>query len=231
MIFFFFQCRNFEFSFILCNFFQAILTHPADKHLFFSVCSMSNTLVPNIYEAVILKTIEKVRNYWEENGLDPKVLADIETEWQSKIVEANIAAFTEEQKLEQKEQMLILQSNKPEPKKRSGRKTESEETQSNEAQGDKKVKATVKTEGTAGNLAESDLFGDDNDDEKSEDNLDDLGLSDDEDDFETRNHIICQYEKVSRNKQRWKSKLRDGVIHVNGKDYIFQKADGEFDWV
>eukprot|EP00128_Syssomonas_multiformis_P017060 Colp12_sorted_trinity150504_noHs@7166 len=42
--------------------------------------------------------------------------------------------------------------------------------------------------------------------------------------------IICQYEKVHRTKNKWKTQLKDGVMHINGKDYVFSKAQGDFEW-
>jgi transcription initiation factor TFIIA large subunit len=51
-----------------------------------------------------------------------------------------------------------------------------------------------------------------------------------EEEIETDNIILCQYEKVSRIKNKWKTVLKDGVIHVNGKDYLFNRSNGDFEW-
>jgi transcription initiation factor TFIIA large subunit len=32
--------------------------------------------------------------------------------------------------------------------------------------------------------------------------------------------------KVQRVKNKWKCVLKDGMIHVNGKDYLFMKCNG-----
>lgn len=42
--------------------------------------------------------------------------------------------------------------------------------------------------------------------------------------------LICTFEKVVRNKNKWKLSLKDGVLTVNGKDYMFQRANGEGEW-
>lgn len=42
--------------------------------------------------------------------------------------------------------------------------------------------------------------------------------------------VFCTYDKVARVKNKWKCVLKDGVIHVNGKDYLFSKCTGEFEW-
>lgn len=65
------------------------------------------------------------------------------------------------------------------------------------------------------------------------DNLDDEDLDDDDDDdaeLDTGNQVVCQYEKVNRVKQKWKCNFKDGIMHVNGKDYLFHRATGEFEW-
>ncbi|KAJ2864114.1 transcription factor IIA subunit alpha [Coemansia aciculifera] len=63
----------------------------------------------------------------------------------------------------------------------------------------------------------------------------DLDDTDEEDDIENNNEesdhvVLCQYEKVTRSKNKWKCVLRDGIMLINGRDYLFQKATGEFEW-
>ncbi|KAJ1648186.1 transcription factor IIA subunit alpha [Coemansia erecta] len=63
----------------------------------------------------------------------------------------------------------------------------------------------------------------------------DLDDSDDEDDGEgdgedTEHIVLCQYDKVTRSKNKWKCVLRDGIMLINGRDYLFQKANGDFEW-
>jgi len=75
---------------------------------------------------------------------------------------------------------------------------------------------------------------DDDDDLNYDDNinsdLDDDDDDDNDDENETEHLILCQYEKVTRIKNKWKCSLKDGIINVNGKDYLFQKATGDFEW-
>lgn len=42
--------------------------------------------------------------------------------------------------------------------------------------------------------------------------------------------VFCTYDKVARVKTKWKCILKDGIVHVNGKDYLFSKCTGEFEW-
>ncbi|KAH7318992.1 transcription factor TFIIA-like protein [Rhexocercosporidium sp. MPI-PUGE-AT-0058] len=59
----------------------------------------------------------------------------------------------------------------------------------------------------------------------------DDGLNDEEDDDESMGHImLCMYDKVQRVKNKWKCVMKDGVLTVNGKEYVFHKASGEYEW-
>jgi len=42
--------------------------------------------------------------------------------------------------------------------------------------------------------------------------------------------VLCMYEKVHRTKNKWKCQLKDGVISIGGKDWVFSRANGEFEW-
>lgn len=42
--------------------------------------------------------------------------------------------------------------------------------------------------------------------------------------------VLCLYDKVQRTKNKWKCVLKDGVVSVNGRDFAFNKANGEFEW-
>ena len=36
--------------------------------------------------------------------------------------------------------------------------------------------------------------------------------------------------QINRNKNKWKFYLKDGIMNLNGKDYVFQKANGDAEW-
>jgi len=42
--------------------------------------------------------------------------------------------------------------------------------------------------------------------------------------------VFCVYDKVQRVKNKWKTTFKDGMIHINGRDYLFAKCQGEFEW-
>jgi transcription initiation factor TFIIA large subunit len=35
---------------------------------------------------------------------------------------------------------------------------------------------------------------------------------------------------VTRSKSKWKCVLKEGMMNINGKDYTFSKATGDFHW-
>jgi transcription initiation factor TFIIA large subunit len=65
---------------------------------------------------------------------------------------------------------------------------------------------------------------------------DTLNSDDDDDDIvnedsgDASDLVLAQYDKVTRMKSKWKTTLKDGVMNIDGRDYIFKKASCEFDW-
>lgn len=59
-----------------------------------------------------------------------------------------------------------------------------------------------------------------------------LGSDDDESDEEpdTSNLVLCQYDKVARTKTKWKAQLKDGMMQANGQDFVFKKANGDMNF-
>lgn len=53
---------------------------------------------------------------------------------------------------------------------------------------------------------------------------------DDQGDEETANMVLCQFEKVVRSRNKWKLNLQNGIANINGEDYVFHKAAGDFTW-
>ncbi|OCF39329.1 transcription initiation factor TFIIA large subunit [Kwoniella heveanensis CBS 569] len=66
-------------------------------------------------------------------------------------------------------------------------------------------------------VIDSDL--DDSDDELR----DDAEGGDDDADVDI---VFCVYDKVQRVKNKWKTVFKDGMIHINGRDYLFSKCNG-----
>jgi len=85
---------------------------------------------------------------------------------------------------------------------------------------------------------------DDKDDEKEEEaedegqdeeplnSGDDVSDAEDSNDklYEVDNVVVCQYDKITRTRNKWKFHLKDGIMNLNGKDYVFQKSNGDAEW-
>ncbi|KAJ7072129.1 transcription factor IIA alpha/beta subunit [Mycena amicta] len=73
-------------------------------------------------------------------------------------------------------------------------------------------------------IADSEAINSDLDDSDTEDEdaFDDGGANVD--------ILFCTYDKVARVKSKWKCVLKDGMIHANGKDYLFQRCTCEFNF-
>ncbi|KAJ8934868.1 hypothetical protein NQ314_013142 [Rhamnusium bicolor] len=122
----------------------------------------------------------------------------------------------------------------------------------NKAHGVHRLHEIPQRDGPADSSDEEDDKSDDasdneGEDDKEEDDMDEdgatgaeeepLNSSDDVSDadgidesFETENVIVCQYDKITRNRNRWKFHLKDGIMTLNGEDYVFQKANGDAEW-
>lgn len=85
--------------------------------------------------------------------------------------------------------------------------------------------------------AQGDAPGDNEDDEKD---LDEDAINSDLDDPEdagghpedeaVEQVMLCTYDKVQRVKNKWKCTLKDGILRVANKEYVFHKGQGEFEW-
>ncbi|XP_010880806.1 transcription initiation factor IIA subunit 1 isoform X2 [Esox lucius] len=59
---------------------------------------------------------------------------------------------------------------------------------------------------------------------------DDVSDEEDQELFDTENVVVCQYDKIHRSKNKWKFHLKDGIMNLNGRDYVFSKAVGDAEW-
>lgn len=59
---------------------------------------------------------------------------------------------------------------------------------------------------------------------------DDIQEEDPTDVFDTENIVVCQFEKIKRARNLWKLYLKNGVMNLNGRDYVFKQASGEVQW-
>eukprot|EP01091_Cochliopodium_minus_P019283 TRINITY_DN8066_c0_g1_i1.p1 TRINITY_DN8066_c0_g1~~TRINITY_DN8066_c0_g1_i1.p1 ORF type:complete len:249 (+),score=96.63 TRINITY_DN8066_c0_g1_i1:66-812(+) len=69
-------------------------------------------------------------------------------------------------------------------------------------------------------------------DEEEEKNEEELGsdLDDEEDIINTDNAIHCIYDNKKRVKRKWRLTLQSGILHIEGRDYIFDSIQAEMTW-
>ncbi|KAL9371632.1 hypothetical protein Peur_036772 [Populus x canadensis] len=83
-------------------------------------------------------------------------------------------------------------------------------------------------------VSQNDVGDDDDDDEplnEDDDDDEDLDDVDQGEELNTPQHLVlAQFDKVTRTKSRWKCILKDGIMHINNKDILFNKATGEFEF-
>lgn len=77
------------------------------------------------------------------------------------------------------------------------------------------------------------LFDDDDDEDAINSDLDDPDdnvIEEEPEDGRPQQIMLCTYDKVARVKNKWKCTLKDGVLTTGGKEYVFHRAQGEFEW-
>lgn len=77
---------------------------------------------------------------------------------------------------------------------------------------------------------DEDLDGEGGADEEPLNSEDDVTDEDASDLFDTDNVVVCQYDKITRSRNKWKFYLKDGIMNITGKDYVFQKSNGDAEW-
>lgn len=79
-------------------------------------------------------------------------------------------------------------------------------------------------------VTQNDAAEDDDDEPLNENDDDELDDVDQGEELNTQHLVLAQFDKVTRTKSRWKCALKDGIMHINNKDILFNKATGEFDF-
>ncbi|KAF5285456.1 hypothetical protein FQR65_LT02296 [Abscondita terminalis] len=59
---------------------------------------------------------------------------------------------------------------------------------------------------------------------------DDISEEESSEVVDTDNVVVCQFDKITRARNKWKFHFKDGIMNINGEDYVFQKATGDAEW-
>ncbi|GKV32938.1 hypothetical protein SLEP1_g41501 [Rubroshorea leprosula] len=73
-------------------------------------------------------------------------------------------------------------------------------------------------------VVQNDAAHDDDDEPLNENDDDDLDDVDQREELNTQHFVLAQFDMVTRTKSRWKCKLKDGIVHINNRDILFNKA-------
>ncbi|XP_036305392.1 transcription initiation factor IIA subunit 1-like [Pipistrellus kuhlii] len=108
--------------------------------------------------------------------------------------------------------------------------------------------SVLQVDGTGDTSSEEDGDEEDDDDEEEEEDkekggaeggqVEEMPLNSDDDVsdeegeklFDTEHVVVCLYDKIHRSKNKWRFHLKDGIMSLQGRDYIFSKAFGDAEW-
>lgn len=214
---------------------------------------MSNKVVPQTYRAIIDRVINSVRPDFEENGIEEAVLVALQQSWEARLASSRVADFSSDPRLGAYQRMLPALPDKPVQSQADEQGQQSQQqlpTASTSGNAEASTSAPKKEEERSnastvlkqenGKNKTKAINPDSNELGSDLDESDDDLLSDDdtgvEDGMSAINGvgegdvIVAVYEKVQRVKNKWKITLKDGVISADGKDYLFGKCQGDFEW-
>ncbi|KAJ3325432.1 hypothetical protein HDV06_004291 [Boothiomyces sp. JEL0866] len=206
---------------------------------------MSNQAVPGIYTWVINDVVEKMSRRFAELGLDENVLSDLKQMWEDKIRRMGVAPFVAQapSMIPTENQMYVPYQMMPKAEDMNfnygdhmpymGQNYNIPQNDGANDQEHSDLQKKLDQEILAAKAPKvKQLDGEDSDDDEDDENdggdSEGIGsdLDDDEDDENapTDHLILCQYEKVTRIKNKWKCTLKDGIVNINGRDYVFNRA-------
>nr|CAD7452258.1 unnamed protein product [Timema tahoe] len=182
-----------------------------------------------LYNSVIEDVISGVRECFLDEGVDEQVLQELKQIWETKLINSKAVEANPEPP-------------EPQPPQKEGRNNASNKTGGANT---KKASSVAVAASEPGNTLHSVLTGPvisatmslppqvassllqqheplNSGDDVSDDDPTDL--------FDTDNVVVCQYDKITRSRNKWKFYLKDGIMSLGGKDYVFQKANGDAEW-
>ncbi|BGP25522.1 transcription factor TFIIA complex subunit Toa1 [Rhodotorula toruloides] len=195
---------------------------------------MSNRQVPSVYRTIITDVTDSVRPEFDQLGIEEAVLQELVRLWELRLAQSRVADFTSDERMEPvatQFPMVSLQEKEREKKakraaeERLRRETKARKKLEASSSSDTKPKPDHETDEGAGD-ADEDAINSDLDD----DDDDDLALDDEEGEQGGGDFVLALYEKVQRVKNKWKVTLKDGLASVNGREFIFAKCQGEFEF-
>ncbi|WOO76780.1 Transcription initiation factor IIA large subunit [Vanrija pseudolonga] len=202
---------------------------------------MSNKIV--IYRAIIDDVMANVAVDFEEYGMDEDLLPLLQQKWESKLLETRVAEFARAPGAPETgngdASAGAGASRPPAAAAPAAAEKQPEAVVKNEPDDVLRIRGGAADEhhpvplpeprvepNAAGLLPGDEIIDSDLDDSDDELRDDDEG----EDGDGEIDIVFCVYDKVQRVKNKWKTVFKDGMVHINGRDYLFAKCQGEFEW-
>lgn len=216
--------------------------------------------INELYNSIVDDVLENVKESFLDEGYDEQILKSLRDSWLSKIRDAQqprtqqLRTQNQNQNQNQHQQPTSQAPQAPPPTSQPASVIVSNNNNNNNINNSdnnhsKTIPQLDGSSDTSDSSDDDDILDDDDDDDDDMENSDEERESesthDDEDPlnsgddvsndessemFETDNVVVCQYDKITRNRNKWKFHLKDGIMNVNGKDYVFQKAVGDAEW-
>ncbi|KAL4402853.1 transcription factor IIA subunit alpha [Malassezia pachydermatis] len=208
---------------------------------------MSNRVVSLTFRHIIDDVIANVRQDFEDMGIEKEVLEELQRSWEAKLVATQVTEFdgasTSSQRASHPYTVTpgapllrtggsAAQTDVKEEEKASisTSSTDAKPNDDDAAAGQKRKREAGDSSERAEKEAKMEESSAKEEDASKDEIGSDLDDSDDDDGDGTEDMILCLYDKVQRVKNKWKCVLRDGVASIDGRDYLFSKCNGEFEW-
>ncbi|CAD6891213.1 unnamed protein product [Tilletia controversa] len=215
---------------------------------------MSNKAVSGVYRNIIDNVIASVRQDFEDMGIEKEVLEELQRSWEAKVIASQVAHFEGAPALPPP--TTIRKGTKQEPNDDGLSGSSKNGSKSNKAartdltvdvSTSRSHSAEPNGNGTGGPSSSQASLADGSDadggkagqkrkraldTEEIGSDLDDTDEEDEEAEGDmNEDMVLCLYEKVTRVRNKWKCVLRDGVASIEGRDYLFSRCAGDFDWL
>eukprot|EP00892_Ulva_mutabilis_P004052 jgi/Ulvmu1/2018/UM120_0014.1 len=187
--------------------------------------------VKPVYSYIVDSVIANARAHFLQDGVDESILEELKVRWEAKLEGSDIFNSAEGEVEEAKEEGEGAgntgEGDEDAGEGEAGKRASGDGSEGAPAQKKQKVAndpAATKPNGGASTSAAGEKQADT---EKDKDGLD-SDLEDDEAEDDVKNMVLAQYDKVVRNKNKWKCTMKNGIVHIDGREYVFSKATGEF---
>ncbi|CAH7674078.1 transcription factor IIA, alpha/beta subunit-domain-containing protein, partial [Phakopsora pachyrhizi] len=173
------------------------------------------------YRCIIDEVVTHCRADFDEMGIEQAVLDALQASWESKLVNTRVADFSGDPRLGPLQIALAPSVPRPEELSKDDLKPSTSDSKNQNSSPSKRAEKPGR---------DSDEINSDLDDSEDEADAADVEENENGGGVNGSNNpgdlVIALYDKVQRVKNKWKITLKDGIMSVQGKDYVFHKCNG-----